>query len=129
MLESDSMTVDEIRTEILNSDEKKSLLVIQERKTVDELSSESKQIIDDLYREILLRPADTEAFEYWGSMLESEIITKQELRKNILNSDEALALSILKEAEAVVECNIRSSMPEPPVTTIDSILAEKENPI
>ena len=39
------------------------------------------------------------------------------------------ALSILKEAEAVVEGNIRSSMPEPPVTTIDSILAEKENPI
>ena len=39
------------------------------------------------------------------------------------------ALSILKEAEAGVEGNIRSSMPEPPVTTIDSILAEKENPI
>ena len=39
------------------------------------------------------------------------------------------ALSILKEAEAVVEGNIRSSMPEPPVTTIDSIHAEKENPI
>ena len=42
------------------------------------------------------------------------------------NSD---ALSILEEAQAVVEGNIRSSMPEPPATTIDSILAEKENPI
>ena len=101
MLESDSMSVDEIRTEILNSDEKKSLLVIQERKTVDELSSESKQIIDDLYREILLRPADTEAFEYWGSMLESEIITKQELRKNILKSDEALSLKLFN-AESII---------------------------
>ncbi len=39
------------------------------------------------------------------------------------------ALSILKEAESIVEGNLRSSMPEPPVTTIDSILAEKENPI
>ena len=39
------------------------------------------------------------------------------------------ALSILKEAESIVEGNIRSSMPEPPVTTIDTILAEKENPI
>ena len=39
------------------------------------------------------------------------------------------ALSILKEAESIVEGNIRSNMPEPPVTTIDSILAEKENPI
>ena len=42
------------------------------------------------------------------------------------NSD---AVSILEEAQAVVEGNIRSNMPEPPVTTIDSILAEKENPI
>ena len=42
------------------------------------------------------------------------------------NSD---ALSILEEAQAVVEGNIRSNMPEPPVTTIDTILAEKENPI
>ena len=42
------------------------------------------------------------------------------------NSD---AASILEEAQAVVEGNIRSNMPEPPVTTIDTILAEKENPI
>ena len=42
------------------------------------------------------------------------------------NSD---ALSILEEAQAIVEGNIRSNMPEPPVTTIDTILAEKENPI
>jgi len=42
------------------------------------------------------------------------------------NSD---ALSILEEAQAVVEGNIRSNMPEPPITTIDTILAEKENPI
>ena len=91
MLESGSMTVDEIRTEISNSDEKKSLLVLQEMKTVDELSNETKQIIDDLYREILLRPADIEAFEYWGSLLESEKITKIELRKTILKSEEAYA--------------------------------------
>jgi len=39
------------------------------------------------------------------------------------------ALSILEEAQSVVEGNIRNNMPEPPVTTIESILAEKENPI
>ena len=39
------------------------------------------------------------------------------------------ALSILEEAQSVVEGNIRNNMPEPPVTTIDSILAEKESPI
>ena len=92
LLDSGAMTVDEIRTEILNSDEKKSLLVSQEMKTVDELDDETKKIIDDLYREILLRPADTEAFEYWGSLLESGKITKLELRKSILKSEEAISL-------------------------------------
>ena len=94
MLKTGDMTIDEIRTEILNSDEKKSLLILQEMKTVDELSNKTKQTIDDLYREILVRSADTEALEYWGSMLESEIITEQELRKNILKSDEALSLKL-----------------------------------
>jgi division protein CdvB (Snf7/Vps24/ESCRT-III family) len=44
------------------------------------------------------------------------------------NSD---ALSILEEAQSIVEGNIRNNMPEPPVTntTIDSILAEKEKTI
>ena len=53
--------------------------------------NETKKIIDDLYREILLRPADTEAFEYWGSLLESEKITKIELRKSLLKSEEAIS--------------------------------------
>ena len=92
LLDSGAMTVDEIRTEILNSDEKKSLLVSQEMKTVDELDDETKKIIDDLYREILLRPADTESFEYWGSLLENGKITKLELRKSILKSEEAISL-------------------------------------
>ena len=92
LLDNGSITVDEIRTEILNSDEKKSLLVSQEMKTVDELDDETKKIIDDLYREILLSPADTEAFEYWGSLLESGKITKLELRKSILKSEEAISL-------------------------------------
>ena len=59
-----------------------------------EIKTKNEKIIDDLYREILLRPADTEAFEYWGSLLESEKITKLELRKSILKSEEALSLKI-----------------------------------
>ena len=105
LLETGTITVDEIRTEILNSDEKKSVLTVQEMKTVEELDDETKKIIDDLYREILLRPADTEAFEYWGSLLESEKITKLELRKSILKSEEALSL---KKPEARITESIYS---------------------
>ena len=57
-----------------------------------EIKTENGKIIDDLYREILLRPGNTEAFEYWGSLLEIEKITKAELRKSILKSPEALSL-------------------------------------
>ena len=59
---------------------------------MDTYENGTKKIIDDLYREILLRPADAEAFEYWGSLLESEEITNLELRKAILKSQEAIAL-------------------------------------
>ena len=105
LLETGTMTVDEIRTEILNSEEKKYLLTSQEMKTVEELDDETKKIIDDLYREILQRPADIGAFEYWGSLLESEKITKLELRKSILKSEEALSL---KKPEARITESIYS---------------------
>jgi len=92
LLKNGTMTVDNVRTEILNSDERKLMIVLKEMKTVEELDDETKRIIDELYREILLRPADKEAFEYWGTLLENEIITKIELRKDILKSQEAISL-------------------------------------
>jgi len=92
LLENGTMTVDNVRTEILNSDEGKLMIALKEMKTVEELDNETKRIIDELYREILLRPADKEAFEYWGTLLENEIINKIELRKNILKSQEAISL-------------------------------------
>ena len=92
LLENGTMTVDNVRTEILNSDEGKLMIALKEMKTVEELDNETKRIIDELYREILLRPADKEAFEYWGTLLENEIITKIELRKDILKSQEGISL-------------------------------------
>ena len=68
--------------------------VITSFTTYMEIKTTNEKIIDDLYREILQRPADTEAFEYWGSLFESEKITNLELRKTILKSQEALALKI-----------------------------------
>ena len=53
--------------------------------------NQTKKIIDDLYREILQRPADNEALEHWGSLLENKKITNKELRKIILKSEEAYA--------------------------------------
>ena len=65
--------------------------------------NETKKIVDDLYREILLRPADTEAFEYWGSLLENENITKLELRKSILKSQEAIDLKRFDSTSGLIK--------------------------
>ena len=49
---------------------------------------DTKKTVDDMYREILQRPADEEGFQYWGSLLESGKITKDEMRQEFLNSYE-----------------------------------------
>ena len=65
--------------------------------------NETKKIIDDLYREILLRPADQEAFEYWGPLLENEKITKSELRKSVLKSQEAIDLKRFNSTNGLIK--------------------------
>jgi ribosome-associated toxin RatA of RatAB toxin-antitoxin module len=92
LLKNNVKTMTEIRAEITNSEEKRLLTSLQQIKDVDELKTETKKIIDDLYREILLRPADNEALEYWGSLLENKNFDELEIRKSILKSDEAIDL-------------------------------------
>ncbi len=92
LLNNNVKTMTEIRAEITNSEEKRLLTSLQQIKDVDELKTETKKIIDDLYREILLRPADDVGLEYWGSLLENKNFDELEIRKSILKSDEAIDL-------------------------------------
>ena len=46
------------------------------------------KIVDQLYREILKRPADAQGLQYYGSMLESGKMTTNDIRKALLASDE-----------------------------------------
>ncbi len=103
LLKSGDRNVDEIRIELLNSDEAKYILRLDEMKPVDELEPTTKKIIDELYREILQRPADQEAFEYWGSLLETERMSKSDLRKSILQSQEALDLKRFDKTSFIIE--------------------------
>jgi len=52
------------------------------------LNSNSEKIVDDLYREILLRPADSIGLQHYGSLLENGEITIEELRQELLDSEE-----------------------------------------
>jgi len=53
-----------------------------------DLDDDTKKIVDDMYREILQEPADEEGFQYWGSLLESGKITKDEMRQALLEYQE-----------------------------------------
>lgn len=50
--------------------------------------NETHKIVDDLYREILLRPVDEPALEYYSSLLEQKEITFDDLRIILLESAE-----------------------------------------
>ena len=91
-LESGKITPQEIKTLLLESEEKKYLLSPTELKPLDELSIESKNIVDDLYREILFRPADPDGLQYYASQLESGKLTIDEIRTILANSIEAKSM-------------------------------------
>lgn len=88
LLDNGKMTVEDIRNALLHSDEYKTLLTPDEIKSLDELSKESKKTVDDLYREILRRPADESGLQHYASLLESGKMTVEDIRKALLDSDE-----------------------------------------
>ena len=53
------------------------------------LPDENIKIIDDMYREMLFRPADIEDIAHWGGLLEFGLIDVEEMQKQIYDSPEA----------------------------------------
>jgi hypothetical protein len=65
----------------------------QEAKSIAEMNiaqseDESKKVVNDLYLEILHRPADMKGLQYYGSLLEQGKMTVEDIRKALLESDE-----------------------------------------
>jgi len=89
MLQSGKMTEGDIRQALSNSDEAKYLLAPSERKSPDELDPNTKKIVNDIYTQILDRPADPQGLTYYGSLLEASKMTQDDVRKALYNSDEA----------------------------------------
>ena len=90
LLESEKITINEIEEILLNSDEKKSLLTPDQRKKFSELKDETRILLEETYQEILLRHADIGATELYGSLLEANKITIEEIRQILYESDEYL---------------------------------------
>jgi len=115
LLESGQMTEDEIRNELLESEEKK-LLFLNERKPIDELTIDTVKTIDDLYYDILLRPVDNEGLIHFGNMLESGQMTEDEIRLSLLNSNEGKGVMFSDPIRAVIAKIIKESSLIPPTS-------------
>ena len=91
---SGEITSEELRQILLDSDEKSQLIDYLEIKTVNDLKSETKDIINKIYLQFLGRNSDQIGMEYYGSLLESEKITVSEIEQLLFNSDEALRIRL-----------------------------------
>ena len=87
MLE-EGMTIDDIKKLLMESDEYQNRFIEIGISSIDELNPETIKTIDDLYLEILGRSADLHGMLYYGPLLENNIITIEELRQELLDSEE-----------------------------------------
>jgi Lhr-like helicase len=90
LLESEKITINEIQEILLNSDEKKSLLEPDQRKKFSELKDDTRILLEETYQEILMRHVDIRAAELYGSLLEANKITIEEIRQILYESGEYL---------------------------------------
>jgi len=88
LLENNDITIDQLRQELLDSEEYSGVVRYGEITPLDKLDPKIKQIVDDLYREILLRPADPIGLQHYSSLLENNDITIDQLRQELLDSEE-----------------------------------------
>jgi len=103
LLQTNQMEINEIRSELLNSEEAKYIIRPNELKQIDQLKEETKIKIEDIYREILSRPADKEGLEHYGTLLELEKLSLDEIKENIFNSPEALSIRISAPTQKLID--------------------------
>jgi ribosome-associated toxin RatA of RatAB toxin-antitoxin module len=128
LLESGKITKDNIKSQLLNSDEKKYLLLPHEFKNVDSLSVDTIILMNSYYEEVLFRPVDPEGLEYFGSLLESGKITKDNIKSQLLNSDERRLYekSILKQKIGISHNGTIPFIEKFNQLTLDEIMGETE---
>jgi len=88
LLEEEKITVGEIRSDLLNSEEYNSKILLTDLKEISDLNQDTKNSINELYDIILRRNADVDGLQYFGSGLENGKITLNEIRNALLTSDE-----------------------------------------
>tara|TARA_B100001013_G_C24619645_1_gene446688 strand:- start:1391 stop:2755 length:1365 start_codon:yes stop_codon:yes gene_type:complete len=88
LIENGEISVEDLRQDLFESQEFKESLFPYEVKNINELSKETKKIVDDIYLELLSRHVDIEGLQRFGSMIENNKMTENDLRITILRSEE-----------------------------------------
>lgn len=105
LLENKKITINEIRKELLNSEEYKSLELSNKPLNIfDKIraiyknirgipkgtdpKNEARTIVDEMYMDILQRPADKVGLDHYATLLEKKKMHINEIQKELLNSDE-----------------------------------------
>ena len=93
LLEKNEITPEEIKTEIYDSEEYNVTIGII-LKSVDQLTDNTKNTIDELYEIVLRRSADTQGMAHFGTLLELEKMTDVNIRDELLKSLEFGSLPV-----------------------------------
>jgi len=103
LLGTNQITIDDVKFELLNSEEAKNIIKPTELKQINELKDETIIQIDKLYREILQRPYDEEGMKHYGTLLELEKLSLNDIEKQLFNSQEALSIRISGPVEKMID--------------------------
>ena len=63
----------------------------------------NKKIVNDIYGEVLLRPADQTGIMYWGMLLENGLIDKEELQRQIYDSQEVIEKRLVSDPDLAIK--------------------------
>ena len=95
MLKEGTMTVDDIRELLMNSEEYMQLILLKDFTTIDDIKPETRKIINELYLEILERPADDRGLLYYSVMFESKKLSLDDIKNQLLKSEEKSQIDLL----------------------------------
>mgnify|MGYP003993945821 FL=1 len=97
MLEEEKMTVNDVKESLMNSEEYQTLIILKEFNGIDSIKPETRKVINELYMEILKRPADDDGLLYYSAMFESEKLSLDDIRNELLISEERSQINLLNE--------------------------------
>jgi|APSaa5957512535_1039671.scaffolds.fasta_scaffold12021_4 ribosome-associated toxin RatA of RatAB toxin-antitoxin module len=103
LLDNNKMTKNELETILLNSEERKSSFFERGVKSLEEINPQTKNKINKLYNEFLNRDADTQGMIYYGTMLELEKMTEEEMKNELFYSSEGMSIRYQKVGVSTVD--------------------------